>query len=129
MPNTNDAAAKNPLVLAFVGDAYWTLYVRNFLIERSNAKAGKLHLSANKYVCATAQAAFYEKIAPFLNETEIAIAGRARNAYNHTTPKNCTLAEYKLSTAFEAVVGYNYLIGKFKHLDNLFDLILKEKLC
>ena len=125
----NNIAIKNPLVLAFVGDAFWTLFVRNHLIEKSNAKAGKLHLEANKLVCATTQAAFFERIAPFLNETEIAIGARARNAYNHTTPKNCTLAEYKLATAFEAVVGYNYLAGNFKHLDNLFDLVLKEKPC
>ena len=118
---------KNPLVLAFVGDAYWTLYVRNFLVRDSSAKAGALHLRANKYVCAKAQAAFFQTLAPVLTDTETQIAHRARNADSHTRPKNCTLAEYKLATAFEAVVGYNYLLGDFKRLENLFDLILKEK--
>ena len=110
---------KNPLVLAFVGDAYWTLFVRNHLIAKSNDKVGALHLAANKYVCATAQAVFYEKIASLFNETETAVATRARNAHNNTTPKNCKLAEYKLATAFEAVIGYNYLIGDFKRLEKL----------
>ena len=122
----NDFATKNPLVLAFVGDAYWTLYVREQLGRNSNAKAGALHLAANKYVSATAQAGFFEKIAPLLSDTEIAIAGRARNADSHTRPKNCTLAKYKLATAFEAVVGYNYLIGNIAHLNNLFKLIFTK---
>ena len=120
---THEAATKNPLVLAFVGDAYWTLYIRRMLIEKSQAKASKLHLEANKYVCAIAQSGFFNKIAPFLTEIEIGIAGRARNAEVHTRPKNCTLAEYKLATAFEAVVGYNLLIGNKKRLSNLFEIV------
>ena len=119
----DEIAVKNPLVLAFVGDAVWTLYVREALGKHSFDKVGKLHLSANKYVCASAQAAMFEKIAPFLSEIEIAIAGRARNANGHASPKSCKLAEYKMATAFEAVVGYNHLIGNKKRLENLFNLL------
>lgn len=122
---TQEAAAKNPLVLAFVGDAYWTLFIRQMLIEKSQAKVNKLHIEANKYVCAIAQSVFFNKLAPFLTEIEIGIAGRARNADAHTRPKNCTLAEYKLATAFEAVVGYNLLIGDKKRLQNLFAIVLE----
>lgn len=124
---TQDAATKNPLVLAFVGDAYWTLYIRRMLVEKSYAKVNKLHQEANKYVCAVAQCGYFNKIMPFLSEVEIAIAGRARNAGAHTRPKNCTLGEYKLSTAFEAVIGYNLLIGNKKRLMNLFDIVLESE--
>jgi ribonuclease-3 family protein len=123
---TKDIAAKNPLALAFVGDAYWTLYIRRMLISKSNGKANALHQAANRYVCATAQSGFYHKIAPFFTEVEANIAGRARNSECNTRPKNCTLAEYKLATAFEAVVGYNLLIGNKKRLNNLFKLVLVE---
>jgi len=122
---THDAATKNPLVLAFVGDAYWTLYIRRWLIEKSQAKVNKLHQEANKYVCAIAQSGYFNKIAPFLTEIEIAVAGRARNADARTRPKNCTLSEYKLATAFEAIVGYNLLIGNKKRLLNLFAIVLE----
>lgn len=124
---TQDAATKNPLVLAFVGDAYWTLYIRRMLVEKSHAKVNKLHQEANKYVCAVAQSGYFNKIAPFLTEIEIAIAGRARNAETNTRPKNCTLGEYKLSTAFEAVIGYNLLIGNKKRLKNLFEVVLESE--
>jgi len=120
-----DIATKNPLTLAFVGDAYWTLFIRQMLVHKSNGKVNALHLAANKYVCAIAQSGFYHKIAPFLTEVEIAIAGRARNCECNTRPKNCTLAEYKLATAFEAVIGYNLLIGNEKRLQNLFDIVLE----
>jgi len=122
---TYDAASKNPLALAFVGDAYWTLYIRRMLIEKSNGKVNALHQAANQYVCAKAQCGFYHKIAPFLTEVESNIAGRARNSECNTRPKNCTLAEYKLATAFEAVVGYNLLIGNKKRLNNLFKIVLE----
>lgn len=123
---TQEAASKNPLVLAFVGDACWTLYIRRMLIEKSQAKVNKLHIEANKYVCAVAQSGFFHKITPFLTEAELGVAGRARNAESNTKPKNCTLSEYKLATAFEAVVGYNLLIGNDKRLQNLFDIVLED---
>ena len=122
----NDAANKNPLALAFVGDAYWTLYIRRELVQKSSAKVNALHQEANKYVCATAQSVFFHKIAPHLTEAEQAIAGRARNAHQHSAAKNAKLVDYKLATAFEAVVGYNLLVGNKKRLANLFGIALEE---
>jgi ribonuclease-3 family protein len=94
------------------------------LALKSSAKVNQLHQDANEFVCAKAQYGFYNKIAPFLTEVEQSIAGRARNAHQHNIAKNATLAQYKLATAFEAVVGYNVLVGNFGRLDNLFDIIL-----
>jgi ribonuclease-3 family protein len=123
---TNEAANKNPLVLAFVGDAYWTLYIRRMLSEKSNGKVNALHQEANKYVCATSQSKYFNKIAPFLTEQETAIAGRARNTRQHTMAKNATMADYKLATAFEAVVGFNLLVWNEDRLDNLFAIVLED---
>jgi len=120
----DETAAKNPLVLAFIGDAYWTLYIRGILVAESHEKAGKLHIKANKYVSAPAQARFFDKVAPLLSEQERAIATRARNAENYTRPKNCSLLEYKLATAFEAVIGYNYLCANQKRLESLISAII-----
>jgi len=85
-----------------------------------------LHQAANKYVCACAQSGFYNKIAPFLTEVELAVAGRARNAEVNTRAKNASLAEYKLATAFEAVIGFNLLAGNVKRLQNLFGIVLAK---
>ncbi len=96
----------NPLSLAFVGDAVFTLFVRtNLAIEHDN-KAGALHSMANKYVKATAQAKIYDSLAPLFTQREQDIARRARNHHNTTKAKNATLGDYKKATSFEAVLGY-----------------------
>lgn len=38
----------NPLVLAYIGDTVYDLYVRSWLIERSDATAHGLHVMAAK---------------------------------------------------------------------------------
>jgi len=112
---------KNPLVLAFVGDAYWTLAVREFVIDMG--KVNTLHTEANKYVCAKSQSKYLDEIN--LTEIEASISVRARNHKNNTTPKNCTLAEYKSATAFEAVIGYNVLANNTERLQQIKEQILK----
>ena len=47
----------NPLVLAYIGDTVYDLYVRSWLIEGSDATAHGLHVMATRKVCAKAQAA------------------------------------------------------------------------
>lgn len=102
----NKANQLNPLSLAFVGDAVFTLFVRTKLAVEHDNKAGTLHLLANRYVKATAQATIEDTLAPLFTQRESDIARRARNHHNSTKAKNATLADYKKATAFEAVLGY-----------------------
>lgn len=102
----NKANQLNPLSLAFVGDAVFTLFIRARLAIEHDNKAGVLHLLANKYVKATAQAKIEDGLAPLFTQREADIARRARNYHNSTKAKNATLADYKKATAFEAVLGY-----------------------
>ena len=101
---------KNPLVLAFVGDAVQTLFVRENL-SSADAKIAALHKSASQIVCAAAQAKRFDEIYTTLTDIEKDIANRARNAQHNTVPKSCTPGEYHKATALEAVIGYNYLSG------------------
>ena len=116
-----DAALKNPLVLAFVGDAVMTLRVRERLSGEYDGKVGELHKLAARKICATAQAARFDKLFDTFEEAEKDIAMRARNVKHHTVPKNAKLSDYIKATALEAVVGYNYLIGNSKRVDELID--------
>lgn len=101
----------SPLVLAFIGDAVMTLYVKEYLAKSSDAKAGKLHIAASKIVCSEAQADLLDKIYETLTETEKGIFLRCRNAKYNSVSKNGTIADYKKASGLEAVLGYNYLIG------------------
>ena len=109
----------NPVVLAFVGDAVYSLFVRERLTFFSDCKAGELNILATKEVKATAQAEFIKEIYPLLTEEEEAIFRRARNAKKTTRAKNASVAEYNMATGLEAVLGYLYLTGNTERMNFL----------
>ncbi|MGN1235647.1 MAG: Mini-ribonuclease 3 [Christensenellaceae bacterium] len=113
------ARQMSPVVLAFVGDAVYTLYVRERLALSSDFKTGELNKRASLEVSAHGQSALTEKLLPLLTEEETAIFLRGRNAKKPTKSKNASVAEYNRSTGFEALVGYLYLIGERKRIDEL----------
>ena len=54
----------SPVVLAFVGDAVYSLFVRERLVFSSDYKTGELNKLATGEVKATAQAEFVKEIMP-----------------------------------------------------------------
>lgn len=107
----------NPIVLAFVGDAVYSLFVREKLAFTVDKKTGELNKLAINEVRASAQAEFYHRIQGLLTEEEDAVFHRARNAKKATKAKSATVAEYNLSTGIEAVLGYLYVIGDIERLN------------
>ena len=115
----NKARNLNPIVLAFVGDAVYSLFVRERLTFTSDCKTGELNIKATAEVNAVAQAEFLKNIMPLLDEEELAIFKRARNAKKPTKAKHASIVEYNIATGFEAVLGYLYLIGQNDRLNFL----------
>ena len=109
----------NPIVLAFVGDAVYSLFVRERLTFLSDSKTGELNKKATAQVCATAQSAFMKEIEELLTEEEITVYKRARNAKKGTRAKNASIQDYNTATGFEAVLGYLYLVGQNDRLNFL----------
>ena len=109
----------NPIVLAFVGDAVYSLFVREKLIFEKDSKSGELNKLATNSVNACAQAEFVKDILPLLTEEELGIFKRARNAKKGTKAKHATVAEYNASTGFESLLGYLYLTGDNDRLNFL----------
>ncbi|NLT46818.1 MAG: ribonuclease III [Clostridiales bacterium] len=101
----------NTTALAFLGDAVFETYVRNYLVLTMKADADKLHRAAVKYVRAEAQAQAMKQLLPGLSEEELNLVKRARNKKISTKPKNADPVLYKWATAFEALIGYLYLSG------------------
>ena len=110
----------NPVVLAFVGDAVYTLCVRQRLALSSGEKTGALNRRASEKVSAHGQSAALEGILPLLTEEEADIFRRGRNAKKPTKSKNATAGEYARSTGFEALIGYLYLTGQAERIGELF---------
>ena len=95
----------NPLVLAYIGDTVYDLYVRSWLIERSDATAHGLHVMATRKVCAKAQAAGAMAIMEQLTEDELYIFKRGRNSHMGTVPKHAEMSDYRAASGLEALLG------------------------
>ena len=121
--SNEQAFAMQPLALAFIGDAVFELYVREHVLERGYRTVNIMHREAIKYVSAGSQARAFGSIAPLLDERELEIIRRGRNAHPHTVPKNAEIADYRLATALEALFGYHWLCGNDARLDELVSVI------
>ena len=111
----------NGIALAFEGDAVYSMYIRKHLILQGMTKPNKLHQAATRYVSAKAQA---NLIAMMLEEDvltvkEVEIYKRGRNTNSHTKAKNADVVTYRMSTGFEAVMGYLHLTDKINRLEEL----------
>ncbi len=120
-----DAAAYSPLTLAYLGDAVYELLVRDKLLREGNRPNGTLHAEATAYVSSKGQSEAFLKIEPYLNEDELAVFRRGRNA--HSVPnKNNDYDEYRRATGLEAVFGYLRLCGDDSRIYELFAIITGE---
>ncbi|EGO62754.1 Mini-ribonuclease 3 [Acetonema longum] len=119
----------SPLVLAYVGDAFFTLYVRTRLLGAERQKVRVLHTYDAEIVSATMQAFAVHRLEDELSETELAVLKRGRNAKS-TVPKSASVSDYRYSTGFEAVLGSLWLGGCQERLLELagkaFDIIVRE---
>lgn len=55
----------------------------------------------------------------FLSEKEASLIRRARNRRTSSKPKNADPIDYKMATAFEALIGYLYLSGEEQRLEEV----------
>ncbi len=120
-----DPRQLNPLVLAYIGDTVYDLFVRSWLIEQSDATAHGLHVMASKRVCAAAQAKGARAIMDGLSEEELYIFKRGRNSHMGTVPKHAEMADYRAASGLEALLGYLYLSGSDARLTELMQGIKK----
>lgn len=123
--NREETARKDPLVLAFIGDTVFDLYIRTSL-SNGDDKINAIHVSVVSYVKASAQARAAELLTPEFNEHEAEIFRRARNAKPGTIPKNADPADYHAATALEAVIGYLFLVGEHDRIAEFMEKIINN---
>ncbi|MBO5099264.1 MAG: Mini-ribonuclease 3 [Clostridia bacterium] len=112
----------SPLALAFLGDAVFEMYIREHLLSKANAPVDSLHKKAVRYVKASAQCEAFDRIEPYLNEKELRVFKRGRNAKINTKAKNAALSEYKKATGFETLLGYLHINGDISRLNELLSI-------
>lgn len=123
--NKIDEKQLNSLALAYMGDAVFEQYVRHHLLQSGKVRPNKLHKEATNYVSAKSQAHFLRKLLDVdkLTEEEVRVVKRGRNAKSGSVPRNTDVQTYRYSTAFEALIGYLYLAGNVKRVEELIVMI------
>lgn len=116
-----EAKQLNSIVLAYIGDAVYEVYVRQHLIESGQINPHELHQRAVKFVAATGQAQVVhawirEEV---LTAEEAAVVRRGRNAKSNSVPKNASIQDYRYATGFESLIGYLHLEEREDRLNEL----------
>lgn len=119
----------NIVTLAYLGDAVYELYIREYLIKNGIAKVIDLQNEAIRFVSAKNQNEILKYLIDcnILSDEEIAIVKRGRNYKRDSHPKGTDIITYKMSTGFEALIGYLYLNRQSKRLEELINYIVRFK--
>lgn len=112
-----DVQIMNTTALAYLGDAVYEVAIRKFIMGTGQRNADRLHQIAVRYVRAEGQAKAMKRLMEELTEEELDLVRRARNHKITSSPRKVDPFIYKLATAFEAFVGYLYLIEDKQRLD------------
>lgn len=114
----------NIQVLALLGDAVYSLYIREELIKKGISDSNKLQKLLTEYVSAKGEVKTLNYLLDnnLLTKEEQEIVKRGRNYKNNNHPKNTDIITYKLSTGFEALLGELYLNNK-ERLQEILNII------
>ena len=107
------------LNLAYVGDTVYDLYVRAYLIHTHPETVHNLHLLSARMVCAQGQARAFFALEGELTAEELAIYRRGRNVHSGTVPKNANVADYRVATGLETLLGHLWVLGPEERIDRL----------
>ena len=115
----------SPLIWAYVGDSVYEVYIRNKLVKLGIQKVNELQKEAVKYVSAKGQAKILSNMIDnnILTEKELDIVKRGRNNKRQNHPRHTDVITYKMSTGFEALIGYLYLNGELDRLEELLSYV------
>lgn len=110
------------LALAYIGDGVYDLIIRTIVIDLGNGKVKDFHRITSGIVKAASQAKLMRIMESDLNEQELSVYRRGRNAKSATSAKNASIVDYRIATGFEALIGYLYLSHQ---MDRAMDLVRK----
>lgn len=110
--------------LAYIGDAVLSLMVRKHLVEkgyhpRQLTKRSIVYVSANAHLKIVRELIAID----FFSESELRIIYRGRNGKGGSVPKNSSVEAYRMSTGFEALLGYLYLENNETRLNQIWEKV------
>jgi ribonuclease-3 family protein len=124
MSSNLNAELLNPTQLAYIGDAVYEIYIREYLLSLGITKSSALQHRAELFVKAQMQNEALMIIIPMLSEEEQRIVLKGRNNKHKNKPKNASVEEYNNATGLEALMGYLYLNKQKKRMDEIISVII-----
>ena len=117
----------NNLVLAYLGDAVYELYIREHLINSGFCKVNDLQNESLKYVTAISQINHLKRLMDnnFLTESEIEIIKRGRNMTSHRS-KTTDIVTYKRSTGLECLIGSLKIDKNETRINEIMEFIVRD---
>ena len=126
--NDVDISDFSSLSLSYIGDSVYETVVRSIVLSYGNNKVEKLHKIVSNISNAASQAQISDLIIDKLTDEEVDVFKRARNASKHSRAKHQSIADYKKSTGFEALIGWLYLKGDDKRILELVSSYVVSKI-
>lgn len=106
------------VVLAYLGDSVWEMYVREFFILK-----GYNIRNLNKYVVqsvnAKTQSRILREIMDEVDEKYKPLINRSKNGNIKTFPRSCSVTEYREATGFEAYIAALYIDGNIEEIKKI----------
>ena len=113
-----DLRETSGIVLAYLGDSVWELYVREFFILKGyNIRNLNKHVVES--VNAKTQSRILRNIFDEVDEKYKQLINRSKNGNIKTFPRSCTVMEYREATGFEAYIGALYIDGRIDEIKNI----------
>jgi len=109
----------NPLVLAYIGDSVYDLYVRTYIVHKRKGMVNELNKKAVNFVKAGSQSFAVKAMDSFLTAEEKGMIRRGRNQKSISVPRNANMSEYRYATGFESMLGALFLRGDKSRIQDI----------
>mgnify|MGYP003374834124 CR=1 FL=1 len=113
-----DLRETSGVVLAYLGDSVWELYVREYFILKGYS-IRNLNKHVVQCVNAKTQSRILKEIIDDVDEKYKLLINRSKNGNIKTFPKSCSVAEYREATGFEAYIGALYIDGNIEKIKEI----------
>ena len=120
-----DSRLINGSDLAYLGDAYYELWMRTYFLSLGITKPSELNKKVRICVSASTHAYIVDNILDSLSEEEHDVYTRGRNYHYRHKAKNASVSDYVKSSGLEAIIGYLYLNNKNERLNGLMNQIME----
>ena len=122
---TSSKKQYNPLVLAYLGDAFFETLAREYLIGDGNCKPAELNDRSKALVTAASQSGMVDKLLSELTEEELTAYKQGRNAKSAHRSRSASAIEYRRATGLECLYGFLWINGQQERARDLFALCVE----